>query len=193
MARAPAKRLSKAAIARAQWLQTFLKTGSESAARQASGLGPRAKQQIIRHLENNQSLDNHKPPGRPEKYTTEVMQRAVQVLIEHEDELPNLTNLLQILVDEKTVAAPADVKNFGQHLRQYVREQGHYLNASSTETTFFLQKSDRPKRVDFCKKVIKLVRGDVGFIDEATFEEAPHPKGAVGFNRKGWGLGFSSM
>jgi hypothetical protein len=170
------------ALQRAQWVITFIETLDVAAANKASGLGSRGRHQVLRCLKENRCLEDAPRSGRPVKYTKQVLDKAVDMLLEVPRRLLTLRKLLHQLVEDGTVSGPVDVKNFGRHLTAHVAATGHSMITNSRGSVFFLAKGDKQQRVRFCKATLRMLLGgkvphDWVFLDEVTFEECPHPKG----------------
>lgn len=164
-----------------QYVIAYLTTADEQAAQRASGLGATAREICIKRLKAHGTLAAMPSTGHPLKYTPEVCQLAIQILEEHDGEQLTLTRLLELLVDAGVVQPPTDRDNFSRHLRAYVHTQGRYIDTTSIHTIFLLARTDCMPRVDFSTAAQELLKDrqleDIVFVDETTWEEAPHPKG----------------
>jgi len=168
---------------RAIFTLVFLRTGSESEAMKASGLGSKALGRIIHSLEDHGDLRERPRPGRPVTYNTEVMDTAYQLLVDWEEGYPTGPALMQKLVEEGFLEHTVDVDLLLAHLKHHVRGMGHVLIVDSTKTTFFLTATDVVSRVKFAHSMAEELRRHpadmVIYVDETTVEESPHPKGEV--------------
>lgn len=164
-----------------EWLITYLLTDDEAAASKASGLQHSPKRIIARRLQKTGTLAAVKPSGRPPKYDAAVCEQALLLLEEHAHDQLNLGELLGLLVAEGAVEPPTDVGRFSAHLREYVHEEGGYINTTSSTTIFFLATTDFRARLSFSSLWLPLLTDTfldcIVFIDETTVEEATHPKG----------------
>lgn len=134
-----------------------LRTGDKHAAAAASGLKPEANKICIHRLEEHGTLEPMPSPGRPPKFTPDAMLRALAVLEEHQKEQPTLLMLLDWLVEEGTIAAPADEDNFSLHLRAYCHANKMYINTTSTRTRFMLAAADHVPRLDFSESTLSML------------------------------------
>jgi hypothetical protein len=146
-------------------------------------------------LETRASISDAPRSGRPPLYTKGLMRRAVQILVENEDELLTGTMLLEIMIRLGLVGQHADVDTFMSHLRTYVRAIGHKFVVNSTSTIFMLTADDVVKRVQFAVGEQEKLEGqslDMAiFVDETTLEETPHPKGKLVCSSRGSCLGIT--
>jgi hypothetical protein len=169
-----AKRLLK-------WLITYVETGDQHLAEQESQAGSGAKRVILERLRARGTVAAAHSPGRPRKFNEDVCAMALKLLEKHDGQQLTLIGLLSLLVDEGYLDAGANRDAFSRRLRQHVKEQGMYMNTTSTSTVFLLAEQDKAERVKFCKDALQLLNttslDDIVFVDETTVEECPHPKG----------------
>lgn len=119
--------------------------------------------------------------GRPAVYTADMMEAAYDVLVNNEGSLLTGKQLQQKLVQEGLLHPNSDSGAFMSHLRQYIESQGHRLITNSTQTTFFLARSDVSARQAFVNTMMEELRStsleSIIWADETILEECPHPKG----------------
>jgi hypothetical protein len=76
---------SEEELKRAQYILCFLRTGSDAAARKASGLGKDAKNRIIKIFERQGNASNGDRTRRPRVYTALVLEAAVMFLVQYRE------------------------------------------------------------------------------------------------------------
>jgi hypothetical protein len=110
------------------------------------------------------------------------MERAYEVLTNVNLGLVSGQELRGLLIAEGLLAPDADRHAFMEHLRQYIKSQGHRLITNSVKTTFFLTLTDVVDRLKYARMWDERLKspgalGSIIFVDEVTYEEHPHPKG----------------
>jgi hypothetical protein len=180
---------------RAIYLATYLKTHSRQEARKASGLSRHAHGRILKMLETQRSISDAPRSGRPSLYSKAVMDKAVQILVENEEQLLTGHMLLDIMISLGQLPMTADIDTFMHHLRDHVISIGHKLVVNSTRTIFMLTATDVITRLQFAANMLaELEHGHsrmLIFIDETTLEEAPHPKGKFNSGEGGCGSAYN--
>ena len=146
-----------------------------------SGLSEKAYGRILKEWELSGSIQDRPRPGRPVKYTEEIMQIAVVELIHTQPERLTGTELHAQLIEDKVLWEASDVDRFMLHLKEHVTKLGYTLLTNHSKTLFFLNKQDRIERLQHCRDYEHNLTGDqldmCVFTDEVTLEECPHPKG----------------
>lgn len=136
---------------------------------------------IIEVLEKQGNLHDAPRSGRPTVYTVEIMEAAVDVLLEHSERYLTTPMLVGLLKDKGLLEGRTDLHTFLQHLKAHVRSNGHRLITNSTKTTFFLAKQDISLRLSYARMMLEKVTperlGMAIFTDETQLAEAAHPKG----------------
>jgi hypothetical protein len=168
-------------LKRAIYVTNFLQTGSRAEACKASGLKPRCHSRIVQmYVDRGHAFDSPRS-GRPAVYTADMMEAAYDVLVNNEGSLLTGKQLQQKLVQEGLLHPNSDSGAFMSHLRQYIESQGHRLITNSTQTTFFLARSDVSARQAFVNTMMEELRStsleSIIWADETILEECPHPKG----------------
>jgi hypothetical protein len=165
----------------AEYDATLLETLNDAKARKASGAGPNARFVAARRIRATHSLKAQPPPGRPRKFTEQVLERALEVLDEQPRKAYTRRTLLAALISEGLLDAGADVDTFGKRLREYVHSKGGHIDMTSTSTIFLIRTADHEQRVQQSEEALTLLQQQplesIVFIDETAYEEAPHPKG----------------
>lgn len=166
---------------RATFLWVLLETGNVKQAAATSGLGEHAKRRIQTMLKERGSIECAPHPGHPLIYTDEVMEEAVQMLVDWENGFPTGQQLIKKMVSQGLVPLDSDVDRFLSHLHAYARHLGHMLVVNSTKSTFFLRIDDVVDRVKYAHAMKEVLQTQDAldmliFVDETTEEESPHPQ-----------------
>lgn len=119
--------------------------------------------------------------GRPTIYTDQILEAAVDKLLEFEDIYPTTSQLVEELQQSGVLHPHADHHTFITHLKEYVEARGHHLIMNYDRTTFVLLKQDTAARQAYCTYMEDLLAKhdleDLVFVDETQLAAAPHPKG----------------
>jgi hypothetical protein len=171
-------------LKRAKYILAFLQTGSIAYASKVSGLSGKAHSRIVEMFsQRGHALDRHRS-GRPVVYSDSQMTSAIDLLAAPEEGLLSGNQAHNKLVSAGSLHSSSAVQPFMQHLRKYVKGQGHQLITNSVKTTFFVHHEDKAERVTYARTMLdnlerKGALGGLIFVDETTLEAVPHPKGTV--------------
>jgi hypothetical protein len=169
---------------RAVYVYTYMLTHSKRLAEKASGLGPHAFERIVEKLKTTFTLSDAPRPGRPTKFTPEVLGHAVLLLTENSELLLTTKDLLDCLIFHEVLPENTDEDNFRHHLREYISHLGFKLIVNKVGTTFYLHTCDEPKRVEasvqFQELLLRAPLPDWIATDETEIDLGGHPKGEHG-------------
>jgi len=138
-------------------------------------------------VKNMQSLRHLPIPGRPPRYTDQLLDWATDELVADVTTLHTPSSFTNRLIAIGVLQAPVKVQAFISAWRSRLAEKGYKLVTGSTGTKFFIASSDLPLRVQYANDMLRLLKEtnlmDWIFVDETTLEECPHPKSGE-FNGK---------
>lgn len=147
----------------------------------AGMVSKQAPARLVQLMLETGGLADRPRSGRPTEYPDDLMEIAVEALVEREEEYLNERQFRAIMIREGILKGNSDLANFIQHLKDFVCRQGHRLITCSTGTQFFLRKSDVQERLSYCESHVSFFTEKqlemTVFIDETDYEESPHPKG----------------
>lgn len=175
---------------RAVYVLVLVQTESRAIARRKSGLDRSSEARLIRKLREFGDIRDAPRPGRPVKYTEEVMGQVVQYLIAHSHEQLNAKELMGRMLAEGILQPPMSRGPFMQHMRHHLKIKGLRLQVNCSRTDFYLSELDYKKRLTFARQLLAS-RSDLPwdmaiFTDETTHEEHPHPKGKAACSPASW-------
>ena len=156
---------------------------NKRAAKEA-GLNVKAAARIARHIEATGTVADAPRSGRKPVYTPQVLEAAYRL----SRELPGAdcsgTALMETLVENRILEEGHNVRAFMRVFDQYVSKYHHKrLKTASTSSSFLLKEEDKPLRLEYAKKMLRLWPTDDSatliFTDETTLEASPHPKSGM--------------
>lgn len=173
---------TESARARAKFLYKYLKTGSETQARKYSGLESRVTlRHIIAHLGEYETLEDAERPGRPKKYTDEVLEGALTELRDNPTEFWDVAQFISHLKENGVIHEGAKAYYFVKCLKTYAKERNVRLVVGQQKTTFLLNSGHMEKRLKWCHDNVNLMTAEfvksAWWEDEIMIEESAHPKG----------------
>ena len=165
---------------RLQYLEARLAGKSRKQACKEAAIARSTSYRVEARLADTGCLDDRPRPGRPRRYTPELLRLATQLLVEDGARLHSLPTIMALLRERGVVAGPAKMDRFAAAWKKYVREQGAELLTRSTGTQLLLTSKDAQARVQFAKEMQAIISQHgllkCIFVDETTLEEFPHPK-----------------
>lgn len=187
-------RLNKAETSRAHKIIAILRAVTPGLLKEA-GVSRRSYKTILSMFQQQGHCMDRPRSGRPLKYTAQLMESAIQHLVDHRGSLLTTPKLVSQLRAAGLIHGKTDLHTFTAHLKAAVRKTGHFLNTRSTSTTFTLLESDwearRTYALDMLRWLSKQPLEMLWFTDETQLQAAAHPKGKAA--DVGSGQAYSNM
>ena len=156
------------------------KGDTRSLACRVAGISQSVSYVYEKKMQNRQSLRHLPIPGRPPRYTAQLLDWATKELVEDVTTLYTPQSFVNRLIGLRVLQAPVSVPAFISAWRSRLAEIGYKLVTGSTGTRFFIASKDLELREKFATDMLRLLKHvslmDCIFVDETTLEECPHPK-----------------
>lgn len=173
---------TQSAVQRANYVYKYMETNDQKEAREYSGLkSKKTHSRIMKRLKTYHTLEDVERPGRPHKFTAEILDEALRVLMGNVEEFFNTKQFVAFLKEENIVENDAGVYYFMAQLKTYAKQQEVRLVVGRQRMTFVLNSSHKLARRMWCRNNQDTMNEEwvksVWWEDEIMIEEAPHPKG----------------
>ena len=169
---------------RADYIVKRLEGQTEKQAKKALGIkGKKFSQRLQTGLKRSASLKDAPRPGRPIKYTLNILGQALDWFNHHQWELLSKEELVSKLQKEGILPNDAKVEGFYPAFKDYLVTLGFKLKYATRSLTFALTNAHEAGRLKWCIKHQSIITdatvGSYWFSDEVIIEEGGHPKGML--------------
>ena len=169
---------------RALFISNLLQNCSQRQKHQAckaAGLRRNAPARILKLLQDTGGIDDKPRSGAPAKYTSEVFDKALDVLRDNPKARYTSKEYFKLLKERGVVHSSAKDRRFFAKLTKWARSQGMLLNLHCTKVQFMIEgPKAAKKRLSYAQIVQKTFEEhpieDFIFVDETSIDYGPHPK-----------------
>lgn len=136
---------------------------------------------LVRLLEETDSLADAPRSGRPEKYGEDMLCKAKDLLLDLEDAVFCCKDAVSAMINEEILPDDTKWASFWPKLVKYLATQGLYLVWGIQRLTFAMNHEHVESRFEWCKQNEKeftdRTMKNYVFVDEISLEFGGHPKG----------------
>ena len=121
--------------------------------------------------------------GCPRVYTSDMLDAATEWLVKDECTAHTAATFTALLKEQGVLHANAKPARFMERWAAHLKTKGFHLIPCCTTSKFLIPASDKPKRLEFAQRMLKLLEdGSLKgcmWADETTIEQDPHPKSGM--------------